>query len=453
MFLSANFLTLDEKNGRLKAMKSAFRQHWGAMFLSLVALSFIAVQAFFSTHREKAVTELYFADRMTEAHRVLIDEYNRLHQGKVKVVPIDFPNPDFTTNERKEILARSLRGEGEGIDLFAVDVIWVQRFERWSEHLDPYFSRKELDGLSAEGLQTCYKDGKLVAIPFKLAQGVLLYREDLLHALPGGKQMAEEVRRGITWTEFVKFGRNIRTPNPYYIFPAAEYEGLLCPFIEILLGREGTYFETYGFKFDTEPARKALRFLVDLVQTYKITPEAATAMTEVSSYEYFIRRNGIFLRGWTTYDKDFSNVPEQKRFVRMAPLPHFEDGKPASTFGGWNLMVSKFSTKKEEAIAFIKFLLGKESQETIFTKGGYFPVVRTFYEEESYRKKFPELAEISRLLAHGVHRPSHDKYTKYSEILAHYVFQAIRGRIDVEDALRQATKAIESEKILLEPTL
>src|SRR3989304_4033805 len=127
-------------------MKSILRQHWGVLFLTLVALSFIGVQAFFSTHRVKAVTEIYFADRLTEANRLLIDEYNRLHEGGVKVVPIDFPNPDFTTNERKEILARSLRGEGDGIDLFAVDVIWVQRFERWSEPLDQYFTAAELDG-------------------------------------------------------------------------------------------------------------------------------------------------------------------------------------------------------------------------------------------------------------------------------------------------------------------
>lgn len=432
-------------------MKSVFRQHWGVLFLSLVALSFIAVQAFFSTHRGKAVTELYFADRLTEAHRVLIDEYNRLHQGKVKVVPIDFPNPDFTTNERKEVLARYLRGEGDGIDLFAVDVIWVQRFERWSEPLDQYFTKTELKGITNEGLQSCYKDGKLVAIPFGLVRGVLLYREDLVRSLPGGSRIIDEVNRGITWEKFVKYGETVRDSNPYYIFPAAEYEGLLCIFTEILLGREKNYFNLHGFNFETPQAKKALQLLVDLVQKYKVTPEAVTSMTEVSSYEYFVRHNGLFLRGWTSYDRDFLMTPDQKRLLRMAPLPHFKDGGPASTIGGWNLMVSKFSPKKEEAISFVKFLLRKESQEIIFTKGGFFPAVRALYEEEPYKKKFPELIEVSQMLAHGVHRPSHDKYTKYSEILAQYVSQAIRGRIDVEDALRQATKAIESEKIFLEP--
>ena len=50
---------------------------------------------------------------------------------------------------------------------------------------------------------------------------------------------------------------------------------------------------------------------------------------------------------------------------------------------------------------------------------------------------------------HGVHRPSHSNYTKYSEILAHYVSQAIRGRLTVEDALHLATKDINAGKVLL----
>jgi hypothetical protein len=51
------------------------------------------------------------------------------------------------------------------------------------------------------------------------------------------------------------------------------------------------------------------------------------------------------------------------------------------------------------------------------------------------------------MLAGGVHRPSHEKYTKYSEILAHDLSLAIRGDSSVVAALKEATQAIESEKI------
>jgi multiple sugar transport system substrate-binding protein len=430
-------------------MKSFLRQHWGVLFLSLIALSFVGAQAFLSAHRATAVKQLYFADRLTEAHRVLIDEYNRLHEGHIKIVPIDFPNADFTTNERKEILARFLRGEGDGIDVFAVDVIWVQRFERWSEPLDQYFTAGELAGISDEGLQSCYKDGKLVAIPLGLVRGTLLYREDIVRSLPGGEQLLEKVRRGITWEEFVAYGKKVRPSSPYYLFPAAEYEGLICVYNEVLMNCQPDYFRIHGFNFDTPQAARALQILVDLVQKYHVTPQAVAGMTEVTSYDFFRRQNGCFIRGWTSYERDFPEMAEGKRLIRQAPLPRFADGPPASTIGGWDLMVSKFSTEKTEAIAFIKFLLQKESQEVIYTRAGYFPAIRALYEEDAYLKKYPELRDIGKRSTHGVHRPSHSNYTKYSEILAHYISQAIRGRIAVDDALRQATRDISSEKILL----
>ena len=430
-------------------MKNIIRQHWGVMFLTAVALSFIALQAFFSTQRKNSLVEVYFADRMTEAHRHLIEEYNRLHEGTIKVIPIDFPNEDFTTNERKEVLARSLRGEGENIDLFAVDVVWVQRFARWGEPLDQYFDKSELDGITNETLQSCYKDGKLVAIPFDQVRGVLLYRQDLLGALPGGKKFMDKVNKGITWDDFIEYAMGLQRSHPYYIFPAAEYEGLLCVYTEVLLSRGEDYFAKHGFNFQTPQAEKALQLLVDLVQKYKVTPTEVMSMTEVSSYEFFSKNQGLFLRGWTNFDKDFPLTADQKKHFRIAQLPHFKDGFPASTIGGWDLMVSKFSPKKKEAISFIKFLLRKESQELIYTEGGFFPVIRAIFDDEIYKKKYPELIQTYHMLAGGAHRPSHEKYTKYSEILVHYIAAAIREDMSVPDALAKATHAIESEKLTL----
>jgi multiple sugar transport system substrate-binding protein len=363
------------------------------------------------------------------------------------VIPIDFPNEDFTTNERKEVFARSLRGEGDNIDVFAVDVVWVERFARWAEPLDQYFDKAELDDITRETLPSCYKDGILVAIPFDQVRGVLLYRQDLLESLPGGQGLIEKVKKGITWEEFIRYGMQYRAAHPYYIFPAAEYEGLLCVYTEVLLSMSEDYFARHGFDFRTPQAEKALQFLVDLVQKYKISPREVTSMTEVSSFEYFMKHRGLFLRGWTIYERDFPGMADQMKLVRMAPLPHFRDGVSATTLGGWDLMVSKFSTKKKEAVSFVKFLLRKESQEVISREGGFFPVIRSLLEDTTYQKKYPEIIETYRMLAGGVHRPSHEKYTKYSEIFAHDASSAIRGDVSAVAALRDATKSIESEKI------
>ncbi|CAG0957512.1 partial putative ABC transporter-binding protein, partial [Gammaproteobacteria bacterium] len=289
-------------------MRSILRQHWGVIFLSCAALAAIAVQAFFTTPKKDGLVEVFFADRMTDAHRILIDRYNRLHEGKIRVVPIDFPNEEFTTNERKEVFARLLRGQGEGMDVFAVDRIWVQRFERWCQHLEPYFPPEELARLTPTGLRSCYKEGNLVAVPFFNVMEALAYRHDLLQSLPGGAEFERRLQEGVTWEEFLAFGARSRYPGPYYIYPAAEYEGLVCSFTSILLGLEPAYFETYGFDFDRTEAQRALQLLVDLVNRYHVTPREATTMTEVTSYELYTRRNGIFAFGWTNIRKDLNDT-------------------------------------------------------------------------------------------------------------------------------------------------
>ena len=156
------------------------KQAWGIAVLGAIALLYFALFDFLSKRPQQHVTEFYFADRITEAHRILIDQYNSLHAGKIKVIPIDFPNPDFSTDARNEILARSLRGEDDGIDLLAVDVIWVQRFAKWSEPLGKYFTEEEGKRITETPLSSCYHNGELVALPLDFVRGVVYCRQDLL---------------------------------------------------------------------------------------------------------------------------------------------------------------------------------------------------------------------------------------------------------------------------------
>jgi ABC-type glycerol-3-phosphate transport system substrate-binding protein len=274
----------------------------------------------------------------------------------------------------------------------------------------------------------------------------LIYRRDLLLSLPGGAAMEEKLQAGITWEQFLDFARRTDFPGPYYIFPAAEYEGLICSYTSILLGIDPRYFEKHGFDFDTKEAQRALQLQVDLVNRYGVTPKEATTMTEVPGYEYYARRNGLFVFGWTNFRKDMSESMGAPGRVRLVPPPHFSDGQQAATIGGWSLMVSRMSTKIDQSIDFIKFLLTPESQEVMLTRGGFSPVVKTFFDDTSYVSRYPELSEFRRLQERGVHRPSDEHYTRYSEILASYCSQAIRMKIGVQDALREATRQIGAER-------
>ena len=66
----------------------------------------------------------------------------------------------------------------------------------------------------------------------------------------------------------------------------------------------------------------------------------------------------------------------------MAPTPHFKNGQTVSVFGGWNLMISKYSPHIDESIIFIKYLLSEEAQKILHQEGGYLPINNLIYENE-----------------------------------------------------------------------
>jgi len=433
-------------------MTIKIKQTWGLLFLLFVAVTYLIIFFLLNSSKKSDVIEIYFADRVTAAHKILIDKYNKLNEGKIKVIPIDFPNFDFSTNERKEMLARSLRGRGDGIDLFAVDLIWVQRFAKWCEPLDKYFSDDEKGKILKSALESCYYEGELVAVPLDLVQGVIYYREDLLKRFKGGDNIIRRINNDITWNEFIKLKNEIKPSTPYYIFPATDYEGLICCFMELLLSLNRDYFSEEGFNLNTYEAEKSLQLLVDFVNKNKATPEIVTEFTEIPSYEYFINNDALFIRGWPSYDKDFKESPfdpEKESHLKKIPIPHFDSGIPTSIFGGWNLMVSKFSNKKEITVDFMKFLLKNESQEIFYRESGYYPIVNSFYENPEYLKKYPEIESFKNFMKTGVHRPAHVDYTRYSKIMSFYFKKAIQNKISVKQALIECTNAIQTDKVMI----
>jgi multiple sugar transport system substrate-binding protein len=427
------------------------KQRWVLLLLPLLTIAYFCF-SFLSTPTKDNITEIYFADRISAAHKILIDKYNKLNKGKVKVIPIDFPNFDFNTDERKELLARSLIGRGEGIDVFAVDLTWVQRFAKWSEPLDKYLPSEEKSRILSSALESCYYENNLVAVPLNLVQGILYYRDDIIKKFKNSDEIIKNIENGITWEDFIKLKNNFNSKAPYYIFPASNYEGFICCFMELLLSLERNYFQKYGFVFNTPEAEKSLQFLVDIVNKYNVSPKEVTNFTEVSSYEYFIKNDGLFIRGWPSYDKDFKDAPFDPRKesnLKKAPLPYFKSGEPTSVFGGWNLMISKFSNKKDKAADFINFLLKDESQEIFYTESGYYPVINSFYNRPEYQKKYPEIIKFKNFMKSGVDRPANINYTKYSKIMSYYFNAAIQKKITVKQALTGCTEAIRTDKMMI----
>jgi len=400
-----------------------------------------------------SATQVYFADRISPAHRQIIDRFNTLHRGRIEVVPVDLPFEKFSTNERKELLARSLRSSNEKLDIFAVDLIWVERFARWCESLDTYFGPAERERIIPVARESCIRDSVLMAVPLYIDIGLMYYRGDLIDSLPDATTITEELRRSMSWPDFLRLRHRLGYDRrPFYLFQGDAYEGLVCNYLEFAVGMDPRFLDSNRIDLSRPAARAALQMMVDLVHRDGISPAAVGGWDEDRSYEAFVSGEGVFVRGWPNFVENYlARNADTLRMgrIRKAALPHFEGENPTSITGGWNLMVSKFSKKKPQALEFIRYLQTKEVQQILYETAGFLPTTRAVYEDTLYMRAHPDLAYYYTLLSRGFHRPFLEEYTRISDILAHYLHLALRREIPVEDALREASARIQAKEVLL----
>ena len=425
---------------------------------SILVIFFILISNVFSPSEltkgsSSGVTKIYFADHISSALQTVIDNFNEKYKGQIKVEVINLPFTKFSTNERKELLARYLRSKSERLDLFSVDQIWVPRFAKWGMNFDKYIPESERKELLKYAMNSCYFNDSLVAVPLYMDVALMYYRKDLIEKLPNSKEIIKKINNSITWKDFIALYKEMKhLENPFYVFQGDDYEGLICSFSE-LMSDEGVPFIKKGkLELNTPQAHRALNLLVNLVHKYHLSPEDVVHFKEDPSYAYYLKNDGVFLRGWPSFlktemqNKKYKDISKK---IFRAPLPHFEGTKPVSVFGGWNLMVSRFSQKKDEVIKFIHYLISDEAQKILYEKGGYLPINNKIYSDSTIIKSYPQLKFYEKLMKHGVYRPFIENYTSISDVLSYYLNLAIRQKISVNDALKKATEKINSGSILL----
>jgi multiple sugar transport system substrate-binding protein len=381
---------------------------------------------------------IYYADNISPSLKKIIDKFNDLNKGKVRVETIDLSFDKFSTNERKELLARYLRSKSSRIDLFSVDIIWVPRFSRWALPLNKWIDSAVVKDIVPDFLPTCYYNDSLVAMPLYIDVALMFYRDDLLKKLDDYEEYSKELANSIGWDRFIGLKSKIEAANnstgknkPFYIFQADAYEGLMCSFVELMASQNDQMLTKNGkFTLNEKNAKFSIQFLTDLVHKYKISPIEVTSFKENRSYEYFFENDAFAVRGWPGFmSKETKSFKEKYRgLVKAAPLPHIDGSKPTNVFGGWNLMISKLSNKVPEVIKFIEFLLEDDNQKMMYEEGRVLPVKKSLYSDKAFVNKHQELVFYSKLFKYGVHRPMFEDYTGFSDMLVSRINQAMKRK-------------------------
>ncbi len=428
---------------------------WISAFL--IGLSFLIFYFLLFTRfpaKKSDVVKLYFVDNISDTHQFLIDKFNREFQGKIHVEAVNLPFSKFSTNERKEILARSLRSKSERIDVFTVDIIWTPRFAKWGASLAPYYTAAELEKFIPQALKTCYYKKRLITVPFYLDVGLLYFEEEAIRSLPDSETLLKQIEQGLTWAQFITIGKRFQpTKRPIFLFSANNFEGLMCVFYELLSPRDiREMFSDTQVRLNTPAAKRALKLLYDFIYTYHFTPPAVCDFDEIGCYNMMLEDNGIFLRGWPGFwlrVDQYNQTHTQKRKIGIAPIPHFKGQRKSAVYGGWHFMVANKSKHKREAVQLIKFFQRPDNQKILFTRGGYLPALKTVYDDSSLQRSHPEISSLRRLMENGQFRPIREDYTRISDVISFYLNKALKGEIPVNEALRKAETAINSHRIIL----
>lgn len=330
-----------------------------------------------------------------------------------------------------------------------MDVIWPAEFASagWALPLDRYFTATEQDKFLQPPIVANRYQGRIFGVPLFIDAGLLYYRKDLLskHGLSPPR----------TWPELVEQAQTIlaRQQDPNLVGFSGQfkqYEGLVCNMMEYILGNGAALWDDKRLvsMIHQPPALDAVRFVRDQI-IGRIAHRGVLADEEPESLALFTQGRAIYHRNWP-YAWKVVNDPSESQVagkVGMIPLPSFPGHKGIATLGGWQLGISRFSTKPELAWRFIEFMTSPPVQKRIALSTGRAPTRVALYEDAELRAKIPQLKSFLEVFKRAVPRPTTPVYVPLSNIMQRY-FSSVLALPDTDIAGRAALAARDMNRVL-----
>jgi multiple sugar transport system substrate-binding protein len=357
------------------------------------------------------------------------------------------------SDQRRQGLVVPLEAKQNNPDVFLMDVVWIGQFvaSDWLEPLDSYISK---DNFSTEpyfrsvvDLVDKYGD-TLFALPVYVDGGLLYYRKDLLEKY-GYHQPPETWNQLVQYSQAIQAGERKENPDFYgFVWQGAQYEGLVCNFLEFAASNGGGIVEDNKIDLSTPQNQQALKFMHDLIHVYKISPpNTYTEMKEEETRSSFQRGMAAFERNWPYAWKlhQAEDSPVRGK-VGICSLPHFDENKSVSTLGGWHVGISRYSDTKDKAWELVKYITSYQTQKKLVLNLGWNPGRRDVYDDEDIKNALPHLQVLSGIFEKAIPRPNLPYYTQLSELIQRNVNACISGKVDPGEAL--ARTQAEAEELI-----
>jgi multiple sugar transport system substrate-binding protein len=375
---------------------------------------------------------------ITRTQQKLADDFMRLHPAvAVRIIEM----PESSTTQRDSYVTY-LIARDPTIDLYSIDITWAAEWAAadWIVPLDRYFPVADREDFLPGPLAGCSYHGHIYAVPWFTDAGLLYYRKDLLEK--------EGLAVPATWDDLVRSAKIVgqKYNMKGFVLQAAQYEGLVCNFLELLWSFGGTAADPAGrITVATPAALAALQFLSDCIYASRITPQDVLTFKEEESRQSFTSGESVFLRNWpyvwkVAQDTSTSQVAGR---IGIGPLPGKAPGQGVSCLGGWNLAISKFSKHPDAAWQLAAFMTAVEAQKKYAIAGGRLPTRKSVYSDPAVLNVAPHFRTLYPVFINARPRPVSAIYSKVSDILQVELHRALTRQESPSDALQRAQEKID----------
>lgn len=351
-----------------------------------------------------------------ENFAALVKPWEEATGNKVTLVPM----PASTTDQFGQYRLWLAAGNPD-VDLYQTDVIWAPQL---ADHfVDLTEVAKDLAPQHFPSIiESQTVNGKLVALPIFTDAPALYYRKDLL------EKYGVEVPK--TWADLAAAAQKIQDGERAegkadfhgFVWQGNAYEGLTCDALEWVKSfGGGQIVEPDGtISINNANAVAALEAAKSWVGT--ISPEGVLAYQEEEARGVWQTGNAAFMRNWPyAYGLGNGDDSAVKGLFDVTTLPVGGEGNTsAATLGGWNVAVSKYSTKQEAAISLAMYLAGPDAQKQRALNESNLPTIVALYDDADIAAQQPIIPRWKEVFLNAVPRPSAPTKSKYNEVSAKF---------------------------------
>jgi len=350
--------------------------------------------------------------------------------------PTEGPNNGLTMHD--DLVNKVRTGQGTP-DILSLDVVWVSEFasNNWIVPLDDLWPAQERANYLSVPLEAVKYNGKIWAAPLHTDAGILYYRTDITPSPP------------TTWQELAAMAGQAMASNKTrwgYVWQGAQYEGMLCNFVEVLSSYGASIFDNASnpkkVVVNSDAALQALTEMISWINT--ISPPDVVKYQETEAIGKWLSGEAAFMRNWPNiiaWSNDASQSKIAGRFD-IAPLP-IGTQSSQSCLGGWQMAINRFSPNKEAAWQFIKWMLQPDAQQYLALKEGFPVTLKSIYAPNSYFNKpespyyNPFFSKLEPILNQAQFRPVSPRYQDIANTIEAHVYRAFL-KLDSPAAALQA---------------